>query len=402
MMKSLKKALALVMTAAMSLSMLTVPAIAEEPAYKYMVLHYDNFTLPNDSNWGIDTGNYTYRIPGLKALKMNGGNTDSKATTKIYIDTPGDYNVWIMNTARTADPSRYPVFGIDGEFDKATFYVEGERFDWRKGNGPLEDGTCWTLTEGTHEITLKASGSWKWCNVLAILITNDLDFVPTVDNDDALVAAYSDTTAPTISGSPLTVTYTDAANATITFGAATDANGMGECNYYIDGEKVTPDSNNQIVLSNLKPLDVKKVKFEAYDTYGNAVIADEEYVSSPVGISNFKIINAADGSEVTDISDLSAGDTIKVMPVATNRVSLPKTLRVSLTLYSEGYKRILANDTKTTAVAGLAPNRALNAPSITLPADFSAATMKIGATLWDNISFEPYIAGIELEAIVNE
>lgn len=369
---------------------------------EYMIIRYENLTLPNDSKWALDNQGIANKIPGLSYLKMNGDNAASEATARVYIETPGDYTMWVYGSAINTNENRHPVISIDGVNDKASFFVSGAVYEWRKSEGPLDGADVWTLDEGWHTITFKQNGTWNPCNIGAVLLTNDLEMVVTIDNDDEIVNSYSDIVKPEATEKIIDTQYSSYESLSVSFGSADDESGIKEYSYYVNDEKIELDENGTYIIDGLKALDNVELKVEVFDRYGNCLTETEVYTSSPVKVEDFFVRNAIDGSIVEDLSTLKANDVISLNAKLTNRTSDPIVTGLCMALYNKDFGRMNVSDFKMTELSADAKNVSANV-TITLPENFSVENAGgLSAMLWDENTFEPYINAIGLEGISGE
>ncbi len=371
-----------------------VPVCVGAADNEYIVLHYDNFDIPADAGWGVYTDSLSgTRIRELTALWVKGQNTTAKATADFYIEKEGNYAVWVyVTSAGTAanTAGRYPLVRIDGTADSgcATSFFHPDTFGWCKGSD------TYALTAGKHTVDLGLPAEWKNYVIQAVVVTNDLEENAYTNFETySLMTPYTDTTAPVIDSESFSARYTDAENALITFPTATDAKGVAQEVYYVDGDPVTP-IDGVYNLTGLAPLQEVELKMETYDKHGNVASFISSYVSSPVQTTGFEITDGTGAIE--SLEGLDGGDTVSVSANFENITNDEKNPCIYLTLYNADFTRVIEN-AEGAQVSADGPYSA----SITLPDDFAPDKYALALTLCDADTLEPYITGIEIGQGVN-
>ena len=356
------------------------------PEGENMLLSYENFNVPAYSNGGCvnDPGDALNEIFGTSFYINQDGN-ERYSTARVYIEEEGTYNLWVLSCYAAGDNTRFAKVGFD---DQAMQNVRAHKdHAW--------DKTEWALTKGWHDLKVGIGNSWKPVYVNALYITNDLTYVPEIATDNTL-HAYCDTTAPEFTSNSIGVEYTDYTTCTLSFPEISDTTTVVDTAYYINNESVVA-TNGSIEITGLKPLEKLSLKVEACDKFGNKAVFEDEYLSASVKTESFKIIKNGTSETLQNLSNLTAGDIIKLDTKLYNHTSKAKTVELTLCLYSADYKRMLLCITSDVSLGANAENVPASV-SLTLPGDFvNTSGCIVSATLWDKTSGEPYIEGIEIK-----
>lgn len=197
----MKKRFAAAFTAAVLCAVSAFPGIvcpsARAEGAEKMLLNGENFNIPSYTNGGyVTNGGSALNNIFEKSIKITNNGNSVFSTARIYIETEGTYNIWVLSGNENGVADRFATVCVDdGAMQSLTPHRNHE---W--------DGTEWNLSEGWHEIRLGICGAWKNTLINAVYITNDADFVPSTDGDDTLLA-FSDNEAPVIADGEAAVRF---------------------------------------------------------------------------------------------------------------------------------------------------------------------------------------------------
>jgi len=151
----------------------------EELSYNWFQAESENITSPLETALDPDAsaGTYMWKPSG----SGNSATPDGAAEYTIDIPTTGDYVIWGRVIAPDGGSDSF-FTSIDGGEDLAWDVPIGSVWTWNSVNGNGQDPLVFNLAAGTH--TLKISGSEDGTKLDRLLITNDMDFVPSEENPD--------------------------------------------------------------------------------------------------------------------------------------------------------------------------------------------------------------------------
>ncbi len=338
-----------------------------------------------DGNWTDDAKTAD------KSIKLAGGDTSLFVTANFYVEKEDDYALWILSATYGANKAeRHVAAYIDSTADTSSFNTTNA-LSWNKGAG-ADDSGKYHLTEGWHTLKVGLSGAWYTSILNAAYITNDLAFAMSDAALKEIAKKQYDTEKPTLK-TALSAAFTSAEKCTLTMPTFDDESTVAETKLYVNGTE-KPFSTT-LSLEGLKPLEEVKIKAEATDKFGNKTEYETVYISSPVQAAGFAPKKGT--VEVSDISALSAGDTLSVDAKLTNATASTKKAVLYICVLTDGGKRMtLCSPKKAVTLASGDADVAVNA-SITLPTDFNAADTVIQATLWDEDTNEPFITAVEIK-----
>lgn len=243
-----------------------------EGEYINILLNGENFDMPNYgansgyiANGGTATGNLFE-----KSMKINNNGNVVYTTAKIYIEAEGTYNAWVLSANEASDTTeRYAKIGFDDE----------EMQSAAKHKVHAWDKTTWTLTAGWHEVKLGINNSWCPTLINAVYITNNLDYTPTVDTDDELLA-YRSTSLPEFAADADIEYELNGEDCVITFPQATvEGGGALVYSYVIEGvETQIADITAPITLKGI--YGTKVIKLVAMDYTGNMASIEFEIIGA--------------------------------------------------------------------------------------------------------------------------
>lgn len=159
-----------------------MPLMASAEGFN-ILLNGDSFDVPAYANGGyINNGGTALNSIFLKSMKIAADGNVRYSKAKIYFRETGTYNIWVLSGNENGVADRYGKVIVDSQEEQ--MLTAHKDHQW--------DKTTWTVDAGWHEISLGICNSWKNTLINAVYITDDLDYTPTVETDDELMAYYSD------------------------------------------------------------------------------------------------------------------------------------------------------------------------------------------------------------------
>ena len=159
-----------------------MPLMASAEGFN-ILLNGDNFDVPAYSNGGyINNGGAATNNLFPKSMKIAADGNVRYSKAKIYFRETATYNIWVLSGNENGVADRYGKVIVDSQEEQ--MLTAHKSHQW--------DKTTWTIEAGWHEINLGICNSWKNTLINAVYITDDLDYTPTVETDDELMAYYSD------------------------------------------------------------------------------------------------------------------------------------------------------------------------------------------------------------------
>ena len=148
----------------------------EELSYKWIQAEsaYLSSPLETVSDTDASAGAYIWKRPGS-------GGFAGAAEYTIDIPIAGDYVIWGRVIAPDGGSDSF-FTSIDGGEHVAWHVQTGSVWAWDLVNGNGQDPLISNLAAGTH--TLKISGREDGTKLDRILITNDMEFVPSEEDPD--------------------------------------------------------------------------------------------------------------------------------------------------------------------------------------------------------------------------
>lgn len=363
-MRIIKKTTALILTAVICLSFSGLIA-ADEKEHSYYLLRSENFTLPADGGWSVQTNaaNYENAIPGnyLKDSAWQGPG----ASTTIYVTEESDYMVWVMMLGFDGESeTRYAKVTIDSSTDAADFkstVVNG--WMWAKGK------TAFHLLPGMHTVTVTTGFP---SNMLAaVFITDDLELTldaETTPYDD--IAQYADQEAPTFDG-VIDIEKKGSSAVVVTFPNAVDNIGIAGKNYYLNDEEIMPDENGVYTVEKLMPLSEYVFKQTAYDSLGNIAEISEAIKLYDWKITNRTLTDMTTNSEIGSLAEISEStDSVKISLNVEKYISGMARTPIAVGVYSKEENRMVYFTVGNVLAFG---NTASPSVTIPLPTEVKAA-----------------------------
>jgi Fibronectin type III domain len=151
----------------------------EELSYNWFQAESENLSSPLETALDPDAsaGAYIWKPSG----SGDSATPDGAAEYTIDIPTTGDYVIWGRTIAPDGGSDSF-FTSIDGGEHVAWHIPIGSVWIWVSVNGNEQDPLILNLAAGTH--TLRISGREDGTKLDRLLITNDMDFVPSEENPD--------------------------------------------------------------------------------------------------------------------------------------------------------------------------------------------------------------------------
>lgn len=350
---------------------------------------YKNFSeKPAFANGGeVDSG---ANAVADKSIKINGGDTSLSVTARFYVETEGDYALWLLSGNSDGIDKRHAKAYIDDAADQSSFNATNV-LRWDKGSG-ADGGGKYHLAVGWHTVKVGLSDTWAPFLLNAVYITDDLSFTMSDGALKEIEKKQYDVTKPTVK-SAFSASYTDGTSAVFTMPVFQDDSSVAETKLYVnDEEKIFSDT---LSFTGLKPLDEVKIKAVATDTFGNSTKYETVYVSSPVQAAGFELKKGS--TAISDISALSAGDTLSLNAKLTNAGATEQKVVLYICLLTNGGKKMSLCSEKKVFTLNTGDKDVTAEASIILPAGFDPSDAIIQATLWNDSTNEPFITAAEIK-----
>ena len=154
-------------------------AVSDVVSYKWVQAESENITSPLETALDPDAsaGTYMWKSSG----SGDSATPDGAAEYTIDIPTTGDYVIWGRVIAPDGGCNSF-FTSIDAGEDFVWGVQIGSVWTWDSVNGNAQDPLVFNLVAGTH--TLRISGREDGTKLDRLLITNDMDFVPSEEDPD--------------------------------------------------------------------------------------------------------------------------------------------------------------------------------------------------------------------------
>ena len=417
----------------------SISVSAEESATKNIVFLAENYTMPEDyiittsagkqiscgwtplnSNDGKDTSYGTNNngvsywgdkgglYPHFIHSKIGAYYANMPATSKFYVDTPGNYYIWSLTCNMTAITDGVGIdspmgrhirvgigkFDADGKetvtWDARLFKnVEFPGFSWMKGKDTF------ALEEGWYTINVKVPFTAAGTNM--IVLTTDENLVLDKTTTFAELEPYTDIKKPTFTG-VLSTEYVDQTSLIVNLPDADDEN-LRAITYYVNGEKKNLDVGVQ-TLTDIMPLSKLSLKAEAMDAFGGTAVLETAVDISKITTADFNICDLG-GNKIEDITDLASLSAVKATANVKSNTGEPVSLQIGIGVYDKNLEIMLDfewADAIATTIGGnvSSANLALPAEVIASPSDYV-----VRAFIWEKATGDGAISSMPLTMETN-